>query len=72
MSLYVDREAQGRPKDCAFLKKRKMGSWQQNGNVLNNICTCTNISIKGKGKVVPVLFFQTEHHAMKAYWGVEL
>jgi hypothetical protein len=26
---------------------------------------------KGKGKVVPVLFL-TEHHAMKAYWGVEL
>jgi hypothetical protein len=26
---------------------------------------------KGKGKVVPVLF-STEHHAMKAYWGVEV
>jgi hypothetical protein len=29
---------------------------------------------KGKGKgeeVVPVLFFN-EHHAMKAYWGVEV
>jgi hypothetical protein len=25
-----------------------------------------------KGKVVPVLFFLTEHHAMKAYWGVEV
>jgi hypothetical protein len=25
---------------------------------------------KGKGKVVPVLL--TEHHAMKAYWGVEI
>jgi hypothetical protein len=25
---------------------------------------------KGKGKVVPVLL--TEHHAMKAYWGVEV
>jgi len=24
--------------------------------------------VKGKGKVVPVLFL-TEHHAMKAYWG---
>jgi hypothetical protein len=24
---------------------------------------------KGKCKVVPVLFFLTEHHAMKAYWG---
>jgi hypothetical protein len=25
--------------------------------------------VKGKGKVVPVLFFFfTEHHAMKAYW----
>jgi hypothetical protein len=24
--------------------------------------------IKGKGKVVPVIF-STEHHAMKAYWG---
>jgi len=22
-----------------------------------------------KGKVVPVLFFLTEHHVMKAYWG---
>jgi hypothetical protein len=26
---------------------------------------------KGKGKVVPILFL-TEHHAMKAYWGVEV
>jgi hypothetical protein len=25
-------------------------------------------TLKGKGKVVPVLFL-TEHHAMKAYWG---
>jgi hypothetical protein len=25
-------------------------------------------SLKGKGKVVPVLFL-TEHHFMKAYWG---
>jgi hypothetical protein len=23
--------------------------------------------VKGKGKVVPVLFYLTEHHAMKAY-----
>jgi hypothetical protein len=27
--------------------------------------------VKGKVKVVPVLFFLTEHHAMKAYWGSE-
>jgi hypothetical protein len=26
---------------------------------------------KVKGKFVPVLFL-TEHHAMKAYWGVEV
>jgi hypothetical protein len=26
---------------------------------------------KGKGKIVPVIFI-TEHHAMKAYWGVQL
>jgi hypothetical protein len=26
---------------------------------------------KGKGKAVPVLIL-TEHHAMKAYWGVEV
>jgi hypothetical protein len=26
---------------------------------------------KGKGKVVPVLPL-TKHHAMKAYWGVEV
>jgi hypothetical protein len=24
---------------------------------------------KGKGKVVPVLFFLTDRHAIKAYWG---
>jgi hypothetical protein len=29
-----------------------------------------NIKVKCKGKVVPVLLL-TEHHAMKAYWGVE-
>jgi hypothetical protein len=23
---------------------------------------------KGKGKIVPVLFFLTEHNAMKVYW----
>jgi hypothetical protein len=28
--------------------------------------------VKGKGKVVPVLVFLTEHHAMKAYWGVDV
>jgi hypothetical protein len=26
--------------------------------------------IKGKGKIIPVLF--NEHHAMKMYWGVEV
>jgi hypothetical protein len=26
---------------------------------------------KGKGEVVPVLFL-TEHHATKAYWGVDV
>jgi hypothetical protein len=29
------------------------------------------ISVKDKGKVVPELFV-TEHHAMKAYWGVKV
>jgi hypothetical protein len=27
---------------------------------------------KGKAKVVPVLYLLTDHHAMKAYWGVEV
>jgi hypothetical protein len=27
---------------------------------------------KGKGKFVPVLFFLTEHHTMKAYWGADV
>jgi hypothetical protein len=27
---------------------------------------------KGKSKVVPVLFLITDHHAMKAYGGVEV
>jgi hypothetical protein len=26
-------------------------------------------TLKGNGKVVPVLLFFTEHHAMKTYWG---
>jgi hypothetical protein len=30
------------------------------------------VGYKGNGKVVPVLFLTTEHHAMKAYWGVEV
>jgi hypothetical protein len=25
----------------------------------------------GESKIVPVLFFSTEHHAMKVYWGSE-
>jgi hypothetical protein len=29
------------------------------------------IFVEVKGKVVPVVFF-TEHHTMKAYWGVEV
>jgi hypothetical protein len=28
-------------------------------------------TVKVKGKVVPVLLF-TDHHAMKAYWGMEV
>jgi hypothetical protein len=28
------------------------------------------LQIKGKGKVVPVIFL-IEHHVMKAYWGME-
>jgi len=28
--------------------------------------------VKVKGKVIPVLFFLTEHHALKAYWGVDV
>jgi len=27
---------------------------------------------KVKGKVSPAIFFKTEHHAIKAYWGVEV
>jgi hypothetical protein len=33
-----------------------------------SIYVLTNSTIKGKYKVIPVLFL-TEHHAMKAYWG---
>jgi hypothetical protein len=35
------------------------------------ICHIFKRLIKSKGKVVPVLFL-TKHHAMKAYWGVEV
>jgi hypothetical protein len=28
-----------------------------------------DVRVKVKGKIVPVLFFLKEHHAMKAYWG---
>jgi hypothetical protein len=28
-------------------------------------------SLKGKGKVIPVLFL-TDHYAIKAYWGVKV
>jgi hypothetical protein len=31
----------------------------------------TDRRVKVKGEVVPALF-STEHHAMKAYWGVEV
>jgi hypothetical protein len=30
------------------------------------------LPITVKGKVVSVLFFITEYHSMKAYWGVEV
>jgi hypothetical protein len=32
--------------------------------------TEVKVKVKVKGKVV--LLFLTEHHAMKAYWGVEI
>jgi hypothetical protein len=35
------------------------------------LCLTNNSNKKVKCKVVPVLFL-TEHHAMKAYWGVEV
>jgi hypothetical protein len=31
----------------------------------------TLVNVKSKGKVVSIHFL-TEHHAMKAYWGVEV
>jgi hypothetical protein len=34
----------------------------QNGN------SYWHFGVKGKGKLVPVIFL-TEHHAMKVYWG---
>jgi hypothetical protein len=41
-----------------------------NVKIVKNINNCKG---KGKGKVKVVLvLFLTEHHAMKAYWGVEL
>jgi hypothetical protein len=33
-------------------------------------CKLISLYIKGKGKVIPV--FLNKHHAMKAYWGVEV
>jgi hypothetical protein len=53
-------------------------SYQQNTNIdhFNSMIDCMKMRLKsstckvGKGKVVPVLL--TEHHAMKAYWGVEV
>jgi len=47
---------------------------------VGNICMSLRVVIRsthptrpqGKGKVAPVLFFLTEHYAMKAYWGVEV
>jgi hypothetical protein len=29
----------------------------------------TNVKVKGKGKVIPVLLFLIEYHEMKPYWG---
>jgi hypothetical protein len=37
---------------------------ENNTQIINN-------KVKDKGRVVPVLPL-TEHHAMKAYWGVEV
>jgi hypothetical protein len=30
-----------------------------------------SLNVKGKNKVIPVLFL-SDHHTMKAYWGVEV
>jgi hypothetical protein len=30
------------------------------------------VEVKVKVKVIPVLLFLTEHHAMKTYWGVDV
>jgi hypothetical protein len=34
-------------------------------------CLYAMLTVKVKGEFVPVLLL-TEHHAMKAYWGVEV
>jgi hypothetical protein len=40
------------------------------GDISSSTRTKASLSyLKGKGKVVPVLLL-TEHHTMKAYWGV--
>jgi hypothetical protein len=39
-------------------------------NRLTTLSELNNKKVKKKGKVVPVLL--TEHHTMKAYWGVEV
>jgi len=37
-----------------------------------HVCFLVNINHKGKGKVVHVLFYLTEHDAMKEYGGMEV
>jgi hypothetical protein len=41
------------------------------GNNLQFLDNSKLVKVKGKRKVVPVLFL-TEHHAVKVYWGVEV
>jgi hypothetical protein len=51
-------------------------TWMSAFNCVVLFCICRHLAkgrsfVQGEGRVVPVLFL-TGHHAMRAYWGVEL
>jgi len=50
-----------------------MANYLVKNRIYDSLQRCISIAGrgKGKGKAVPVFFLLSEHHAVKAYWGVE-
>jgi hypothetical protein len=59
------------PVDLVLYKGGTQSCRMMRGKQMRDCNISNMLKVKGKGKVVCVLFL-TEHHAMKAYWGADV